>query len=235
MKLAQIIVTSGIALTLALATASHAAVLLTWDQTTGITGSGVNQAWPTATNDANVNPTAWTAGPGINSDDPDDWNTGRFRFFRPDVGNPGDGTAAQALAEGDYFEFAVEPAAGHRVSVESLNINGSIGNGTVRLELRSDLDGFATALDTVTVSGGTSIRTWTLPGTAHDDLTAAVTFRLYGYSIASAGHTLQIKAADDDAPEMTVLGTATPVPEPVSAVMIVGGLVAIISRRRSSR
>ena len=222
----------SLALALAVGTA-HGAVLLGWEYNDGVDGSGAGKHWDTSSNDVNLSPASWTAGPGINSDDASRWGSDRFRFFRPNDGTTplGSGTSALAFSEGDYFEFTIDPDSGYQYSVDSLNVFGSIGNGRVHLELRSSEDSYGSILDELEVGDGTSqTRTWTLPGTAHDDLTSAVTFRLYGYSVASTGHTINID--DQTGDDVWVEGTVIPEPASVALFTLLGGTMIAARRRR---
>ncbi len=165
----------------------------------------------------------------------DDWNTTKLRFFNSESYTAGNGTIGVAKTEGDYFEFTLTPDAGYKVSVDSLTIFGSTSSGAVTLELFSDHNGdnFATSLDIKSTTDADTDIVWDIPAlTPHQNLTSAVTFRLYGYSTSAPnGHTVNIGTRVG--PEIILSGTVAVIPEPSSLLLlgIAGGLVMLFRRR----
>lgn len=206
-----------------LATSAHAVVLASWEVSDGI----VSNEWASASNSANLNPAPWSPGAGTDGEWDSTASTIKFRFFS-------ETSIGDSISVGDYFEFTITPQANVQYTVDSLNINGSIGNGDVALQLRSSVDSYATSLSEVIVENGDpiAVHTWTIAGTSHDNLTVPVSFRLYGYSVAPTGHTLNITAlAGDDA---WLEGSTSVVPEPGTTAFMIGlsGLTYLLLRRR---
>ena len=155
---------------------------------------------------------------------------------------------ASAVVADDYLSFTVTPSAGYAVDYEDLNLfidlNGAAGNSasSTDLSLTSNVDGYASALGTVTANhtaglGGTEHNTLTMNlGTSLQGITAPIEFRLYLHSPTGLPNGLGIgwifngSAVADD---LHLLGTVTQVPEPSTLGLILLSSVAMVLRRRA--
>ncbi|MBX3254971.1 MAG: hypothetical protein KF862_12585 [Chitinophagaceae bacterium] len=88
-----------------------------------------------------------------------------------------------------YLEFTLTPNTGHTLNLSSIDLTlrrsttGSpSGSGPRAWALRSSLDGFAANITTQTLSTSASTVSVTLGG-IYNNLSAPVTFRLYGYDV----------------------------------------------------
>ena len=127
---------------------------------------------------------------------------------------------------GKYVEFTVTPTSGYKMTLTSADGNDASwgvrgwalfadsGSGFTRV-------GAIAAYDTWDAPGNFS---WNLSGLG-TDLTGPVTFRLTGWYGDNSGYSILDSFA--------ILGTVTPTPEPATmALLAVGGLAAVIRRRR---
>lgn len=159
-------------------TCLHGAVLISWEVSDGI----VSDRWESASNDPNLMSAPWTAGAGTD----EDWEVKngdlKLRFFSQS-------SIDESITAEDYFEFTITPEDNVQYSVEALNMYSDTGNGAVTLELRSSLDNYAAALNALTVADTepTITNSWVVGGTAHENLTDPVSFRLYGFVDTQAG------------------------------------------------
>lgn len=98
-----------------------------------------------------------------------------------DTGDSTSQTEAQAIAGNDYIQFIVTPDAGFKFSATGFDfIWGHSGTGPNAVSLRSSADGFAANLATASALAD-STTTFTNLSFTLSDITAATTFRLYGY------------------------------------------------------
>ena len=164
------------------------AQLLQWN-TFGNLGTETTE--PSVSNDANiaglVNLTMGTITPAANGNrfgGSGWWNTGN---------TAGGNTLAEAVAGNDYIQFIVTPNAGFSFTPTSLVFTWDrSGTGPSSVTLRSSADGFVSDLGTVTgmVSGGAATTTpRTITISTLSNVTAATTFRLYGYAASAAAGT----------------------------------------------
>jgi len=102
-------------------------------------------------------------------------------------------TLAEAVTGGDYIQFIVSPNSGFSFTPTSFDfIWDRSGTGPSSATLRSSADGFVGNLGTVIgmISGGAATTTTrTINITGLTNLTAATTFRLYGYGATVTGGT----------------------------------------------
>ncbi|UMY66633.1 MULTISPECIES: hypothetical protein [unclassified Flavobacterium] len=94
-----------------------------------------------------------------------------------------------SLDTNDYFEFTMTPASGYQISLVSLVYTGQTsGTGPTNFALRSSVDSYASNIGTPTATGATI----SLSGASYQNLTSAITFRLYGWGASAAGGTFSI-------------------------------------------
>lgn len=100
----------------------------------------------------------------------------------------------------DYFEFTLAPAVGYKIDFTSFVYTGQAsGTGPTNFSFRTSIDGFVSNTGTPTVGGSTII----LSGSQFQNITSAITFRLYGWAASSGAGTFSIN-------EFTFNGTVTP-------------------------
>jgi len=158
--------------------------LLQWN-TFGNTGTETTEA--SIFNDANIVATNLTQGTitaagNVNRFGGSDWfNTGNTV-----AGN----TLAEAIAGNDYIQFTVTPNAGFSFTATSFVFSWDRSTtGPSSVTLRSSLDGYTTNIGSVlampaAISTGNTI---TISGI--NNITTAITFRLYGYGATATGGT----------------------------------------------
>lgn len=150
-----------------------------------------------------------------------------------------------SLISGDYYEVTISPAAGYKLSLDSLNFaERRSATGIRDFELRSSLDGYTTALITVNVPDNDSFRNHSLPlPSDFDSLETSVTFRLFGYNAEAANGTWRLSnnTAGGGVPlGFSILGEVSPVsaiPEPGSAValgVLLTSAVGLHRRRKNA-
>lgn len=103
--------------------------------------------------------------------------------------NPSSGATSMALAvtNSSYCSFNITPDVGKKISLTTLTFNGARGgSGTPRgYGVRSSIDGFASNLSTgdfSTVRPNWSAVSVDLSGAGFQNVTSAITFRLYDYA-----------------------------------------------------
>ncbi|RZJ73313.1 choice-of-anchor D domain-containing protein [Flavobacterium sp.] len=88
-----------------------------------------------------------------------------------------------------YFTFTLTPNSGSRINFVSFAYNGQAsGTGPTSFAVRSSLDGYATNIGTAAVTG-TNI---SLAAAAYQNITSAITFRVYAWGASAAGGTFSI-------------------------------------------
>ncbi len=88
-----------------------------------------------------------------------------------------------------YFEFTLTPTAGCDIDFVSFVYTGQAsGTGATSAAFRSSLDGFTTNIGTATITGTTI----NLSGASYQNISSAITFRLYGWGASAAGGTFSV-------------------------------------------
>jgi len=129
---------------------------------------------------------------------------------------------AQAYTQGRYVEFTLTPASGKTVTITSLDVAAFTQNALAGVVgLASSVDNFAAELDTIHTKAATNsinispLKTLDVAG--HENLTSAVTFRLYFYGLTQ--WSLQYNT----------VGIGNRHPGETTAALIVNGLVNTIT------
>ena len=137
-----------------------------------------------------------------------------------------------ALSRDVYVEFSLAPAAGHRLNVENLTMDGFSASGTNSRNffVLYSMDNFATSTllipDTVATGAGVSVQ-----GDLNlTDVTTPVQFRIYGYAPSDTSQPNRALQYDN----IFVNGTVVPIPEPTSTSLVCLGVVGLLMRRRRS-
>ena len=171
---------------------ADAQALLQWN-TFGSSGTQASQ--PSSANSAYILSSSITRGPGLspaansNRFGSDGWYT---------TGNPNTfSTLSDAIASDDYVQFTVTPVAGTFFTPASLAFSWDhSGTGPTALSLRSSADGYAADLGVITaMPASISSNTITISGLTN--LSAATTFRLYGYGASGSTGTAGFDVASN--------------------------------------
>jgi hypothetical protein len=120
-----------------------------------------------------------------------------------------------SLDVNDYFGFTLTPNLGFKINFESFVYTGQRSpTGPTSFSFRSDASGdnFTTDIGTPTATGTTI----DLSAAAYQDVSSAITFRLYGWGASSAAGTFSVN-------DFTFNGTVSAVPEPTEWALIVFG------------
>jgi hypothetical protein len=88
----------------------------------------------------------------------------------------------------DYFEFTLTPNSCFEIDFVSFAYTGQLSTGSISLAFRSSVDGFTNNIGTPN-TGGTTI---SLSNASYQDLTSAITFRLYAWGASAAGTSYSI-------------------------------------------
>lgn len=194
---------------------------------------GFNSTRTSSDSDLNSSASLFTNGPGI--------AVGSSTYGA--TGNPapslatdaGDTAATQplSLTGNDYYEFTLTPNAGFQASLSSLMFDYAIsGNVTGNFFVRSSVDSFAANVGSTATTSGSIFSTVTisLSASQFQNLTSAVTFRIYIYDNKSGN-------MSDLLDNVIVNGDLLAVPEPSTwAMMGLGaGLLGAIQRFRGRR
>lgn len=119
-----------------------------------------------------------SAGPGLGATS----NTGN-RY------NAAGWDSTSLVVTADYYQFTITPASGNKLNLSSFTYTGQAsGSGPGSTALRSSVDGYASNIGTTSI-GGTTI---SLTGAAYQNLTSAVTFRLYAWGASGSGGTFSV-------------------------------------------
>jgi len=182
--------------------------------------------------DATYVTTIFSAGPGLpQSSYPAVGNPTPSRAATP---NDTLATEALAFANNDYFEFTVTAQPGYELDLTSLVLDYDASFNTVDrgYSIRSSLNGYAdTAFDYVELADTGSVntfltQTYLLSDPLYQNITGAVTFRIYVYDAANnVNSTLRFD-------NVILNGTASLVPEPSRALLLFGGVAMLLMRRR---
>ncbi|MBI3133180.1 MAG: hypothetical protein HYZ14_00750 [Bacteroidetes bacterium] len=169
--------------------------------TNPITGTDPGLSNPYTTGnvfDANISVAGISHGTGVNG------NAGSNRYNT-------NGWNTGAIDLNAYFQFTLTPNSGCEIDFTSFVYTGQLSTGTMSFAFRSSVDGFTADIGTP-VTAGTTI---SLAGAAYQNITTAITFRLYGWGSAASGTTYSIN-------DFTFNGTVTcggcpgPVAEPTT-------------------
>lgn len=148
-------------------------------------------------------------------------------------------TVAAAVTYGNFFSFAATPGSGYELNLTTLtfdsihnNTSGTAGtpNGTVTMNffIRSSVDAYAANVGSVfsqAYNTTTTGRSVDLTGASFQNLSSAVTFRLYVYESTDVS-TNQGARWDN----VVLNGSVAAVPEPSAALL--GGLGGLLLLRR---
>lgn len=88
----------------------------------------------------------------------------------------------------DYFEFTLTPNTGYQILLSSFVYTGQASSGTPTLNFRSSVDNYTANIGSPTTTGTTI----SLSAAAYQNLTGAITFRMYGYGFAAGTTTFSI-------------------------------------------
>ncbi|MBK8699748.1 MAG: hypothetical protein IPN29_09425 [Saprospiraceae bacterium] len=96
-----------------------------------------------------------------------------------------------ALDANDYFYFTVTPNAGYSINLASfVYTSQASGSGPVNVALRSSIDNYANNIGSATVSGTTI----TLSASQYQNISTAVTFRLYAWGGSNVNGTFSVNS-----------------------------------------
>lgn len=99
------------------------------------------------------------------------------------------GWDANTLDANDYFEFTLTPNSGYKIDFTNFVYNGQAsGSGPTSFAFRSSADGYTANIGSPTATGTTI----SLSGAAYQTITAAITFRFYGWNASGGSGTFSI-------------------------------------------
>lgn len=112
-----------------------------------------------------------------------------------------------SLNPNDYFEFILTPNSGYEIDFVNFVYTGQAsGTGPVNFAFRSSLDSFTTNIGTPIATGATI----DLSAAVYQDITEAITFRIYGWGASSGLGTFSVDDFTFNG-SVTALGTCTSV------------------------
>lgn len=144
--------------------------------TNPITGTNPNSTNPYVTGqivDANITVSGVGRGSGITG------NAGNDRY---------NATAwtMSGLDVTDYYTFTLTPIPNYKINLSSFEFTlQRSSTGPVNYALRSSIDNFASDVSTGAFPMTAALQTVVLSGTAFQNITSAITFRIYGYNAGS--------------------------------------------------
>ncbi|NNT72034.1 T9SS sorting signal type C domain-containing protein [Flavobacterium sp. IMCC34852] len=122
--------------------------------------------------------------------------------------NVGDWTTSATINTGQYFSFTITPSTGYKVSMNSFVYTGTSGSrAPTSFAFRSDAasDNFTTNVGTPNAAGTTI----SLSGANYQNLSAATSFRFYGFNATNGSAASRAYAINDFTFNGSVLGSAT--------------------------
>jgi len=141
----------------------------------------------------------------------------------------------------DYYQWVVTPDPGYEFDLTGIAWTGRrSATGPVNFQLSSSVDGFATSsvLATYAVTDTTNNFRFTISGLSGiEDETAAVTFRLFGYSAEGSLGTFRLgidsSSTGSTLPaNLQLTGDLSPIPTPGTLALIGLGLAGLAAARR---
>lgn len=176
--------------------------------------------------DANITVSGVGRGSGI----ADNAGTGRY--------NAKGWTNTTSIDADDYFTFTLTPNSGYKINFASLDFTLQRSNtGPANFSVRSSRDNYATSIETIPATGTTgSPKTVSLSGATFQNITSAITFRIYGYDASGPTGTASINDFTFNGQVVSTLGTTEPersnvrfYPNPVKDVLKISNSKAITS------
>ncbi len=98
------------------------------------------------------------------------------------------GWNSASLDVNDYYEFTLTPSSCYKINLVSFVYTSALSSGTANYAFRSNLDSYAANIGTATATGTTI----SLAASNYQNLTSAITFRLYCWGANSAARTFNI-------------------------------------------
>jgi hypothetical protein len=151
--------------------------------TNPITGSNPNSTNPYIlgqTVDNNITVSGIERGSGITG------NAGNDRFNATSWTTTG-------LDIDNYFSFTLTPAAGYKINLSSFEFTlQRSSTGPMNYSLRSSIDNFGSDISTAAFPMAGTLQAVTLSGTAFQNITSAITFRIYGYNAGTGSGTASV-------------------------------------------
>ncbi len=88
----------------------------------------------------------------------------------------------------DYIEFVITPSTGYKINFVSFVYTAQISQGPTVFSFRSSVDNFATSIASPPTTGALI----SLTGAAYQNITSAITFRLYGWLAQTPNGTFSV-------------------------------------------
>ncbi|GAB4340447.1 MAG: hypothetical protein OHK0038_19940 [Flammeovirgaceae bacterium] len=104
-------------------------------------------------------------------------------------------TTSTSLDATDYFEFTLTPNSGYEIDFTSFTFDERrSGTGVRAWAVRSSVDSYASDISSGTIPDNTNFRNQSvdLSGASYQNITTAITFRIYGYNAEASGGTWRI-------------------------------------------
>lgn len=150
--------------------------------------------------DANITVSGIGRGSGI----ADNAGTGRY--------NAKGWTNTTSIDADDYFTFTLTPNSGYKINFASLDFTLQRSNtGPATFSVRSSRDNYAASIETIAATGTSgSAKTVSLSAAAFQNITSAITFRIYGYDASGATGTGSINDFTFNGQVINALGISDP-------------------------
>ncbi len=158
--------------------------------------------------------------------------------------NSANWTTGASIDVNDYYTFGVTPSAGNTISLTSLAFTDQrSGTGPNSFQVRSSVDGFASALFTYSLPGTTSSQSFNLGSISSlQNVVSGVAFRIYGFGATGTAGTYRITSLSAgnglvlggtlNAITPPVGGSAAPEPGTLAFLLPVLPVIGLIARRR---